>query len=112
MVEADRAASLAEARLFRLLSDPTRLAVIEELSGGPRTVGQLVEALAVPRSRLSNHLACLRWCGVASAEKRGRTVLYRLLDERLLQLVLLGRSVAAPHRSHLSSCARLGPGWV
>src|SRR2546428_10831590 len=60
------------ARFFRVLGDPTRLALIRELEGGERSVGQLVAAVAQPQPRVSTHLACLRHCGFAIAERRGK----------------------------------------
>jgi DNA-binding transcriptional ArsR family regulator len=36
---------------------------------------------------VSNHLACLRWCGFVTAERRGKRVFYRLSDERVAEVV-------------------------
>src|SRR5258708_29284609 len=62
----------ALARYFRVLGDPTRLRIAEALLEGERTVSELAALLAAPQSRVSNHLACLKWCRVAEAERRGR----------------------------------------
>src|SRR5437899_904509 len=53
----------AAARFFRVLGDPTRLRILELLLAGPRAVSELTAAAGAPRARVSNHLACLRWCG-------------------------------------------------
>lgn len=112
VAETSTGSAVAETRLFRLLSDPTRLGIIELLATAPRSVADLVEALGVPRSRVSNHLACLRWCEIATATQVGRSVVYALADERVVDLVQVGRVVAEPHRKHLESCSRLGPEWL
>jgi len=49
----------ARARYFRVLGDPTRLRILEVLLGEGRTVAEVAAAIRAPRSRVSNHLACL-----------------------------------------------------
>lgn len=99
-------------RFFRVLGDPTRLAIIEALLERERTVSELVELLGAPQSRISNHLACLRWCRFVETERRGRNVLYRIADERLAGVLELGASLAEPNCDHLASCKRIGPDWI
>src|SRR5580765_8457820 len=69
---------LASARLFRVLGNPTRLGILELLQERPHTVSELVERLGCSPSRVSNHLACLRWCGFVEAERWGRTATYSI----------------------------------
>src|SRR5256885_360907 len=99
------------ARFFRVLWDPTRLALIRELEDGGRTVGQLVAAVAPPQPRVSTHVACRRNWGSAIAERGGRGVVYRLAVE--LE-ALLGEATrrADPLAERLSSCSRIGPDWI
>lgn len=52
------------ARLFRGLSDPTRLAILLALLDGERRVADVVEAVGSSQSNVSNHLACLKACGL------------------------------------------------
>lgn len=109
----DAGLSVAAARLLKVLSDPIRLAVLRRLAVGEASVGELVEAAGSPsQSRVSNHLACLRWCGLATSEKVGRSVIYRLADPRVLALLDVAYDVAAPHAEHLATCTRIGPDWV
>jgi DNA-binding transcriptional ArsR family regulator len=100
------------ARYFRVLGHPTRLAIIEALVERDRTVSELVELLGVPQSRVSNHLACLRWCRFVDTERRGRTAMYRIADERVGDVVRLAASIAEPNCDHLASCTRIGPDWI
>src|SRR5712692_8778609 len=102
----------ATARFFRVLSDPTRLAIVELLLVRPRTVSELVEALDVPQSRVSNHLACLRWCEFVDTERDGRQITYRIRERRVRKLIAGARAMAAEHCEHLASCQRIGPAWI
>ncbi len=99
-------------RYFRVLGDPTRLRIVEALLESERKVSELVELIGAPQGRVSNHLACLRWCRVAEGERRGREVVYRITDEGIRALLALGRELAAPNCEHLESCRRIGPDWV
>lgn len=102
----------AVARYFRVLGDPTRVRIVQALLERERTVSELVEAVGVPQSRVSNHLACLKWCKVAEAERRGRTVVYRIVDRRVARVLTDAAAVAAEHCEYLASCRRIGPEWV
>lgn len=102
----------ALSRYFRVLGDPTRLRIIEALLERERTVSELVELLGAPQSRVSNHLACLRWCRFVESERRGRTVVYRVADERVSRIIELAASLAGPICDHLASCKRIGPDWI
>ena len=102
----------ALSRYFRVLGDPTRLAIIEALLERERTVSELVELLGAPQSRVSNHLACLRWCRFVESERRGRSIVYRVADERVSRILELAASLAEPNCDHLASCKRIGPDWI
>lgn len=100
------------ARYFRGVGDPTRVRILLALLEGERTVSELVALTGAPQSRVSNHLACLRWCRFAESERRGRQVVYRVADPRLRELLALADELASEHREHLASCRRVGPDWV
>jgi DNA-binding transcriptional ArsR family regulator len=99
-------------RYFRVLGDPTRLRILEALLERERTVSELVELLGAPPSRISNHLACLRWCRFVESERRGRAVVYRVADARVSRVIELASSLAEPNCDHLASCKRIGPDWI
>jgi ArsR family transcriptional regulator, cadmium/lead-responsive transcriptional repressor len=107
-----RAAAAAQARWFRVLADPTRLAILKTLLTGPHSVRELTDQTGLPRSRVSNHLACLRWCRFVHAEQQGRRVVYTIADPRLHQLLDLASDLAAGNAEHLSTCHRIGPDWM
>ena len=102
----------ALARYFRVLGDPTRIRIIEALLARERTVSELVELVGAPQGRVSNHLACLKWCRFAEAERRGRQVVYRIAHPKVRDLVRVARSLARDNCEHLASCRRIGPDWI
>jgi DNA-binding transcriptional ArsR family regulator len=71
------------ARFGHALSDPTRCRLLLALRGRPAYPADLAEALGVTRTNLSNHLACLRGCGLVVAVPQGRRSRYELADRRL-----------------------------
>lgn len=71
------------AKLFRGFADTSRLAILEALRGGAMTVGEIVDTTELSQSNVSNHLACLRDCGLVSADQEGRFVYYTLSDKRV-----------------------------
>jgi len=73
----------ALARLGRALADPTRCRILVALLDGVRYPAQLADQLDLTRSNVSNHLACLRGCGLVVATYQGRQVHYALADAHL-----------------------------
>lgn len=73
----------AMTRFGRALSDPIRCRILLTLESGPAHPADLADDLGVSRSRLSNHLACLRDCGLVVAIPNGRRQRYELADHRL-----------------------------
>src|ERR1700759_3809025 len=73
----------ALARLGRALADPTRCRILVALLDGTPHPAQLAERLRLTRSNVSNHLSCLRGCGLVMATYEGRQVRYALADAHL-----------------------------
>ncbi|MDT9687397.1 metalloregulator ArsR/SmtB family transcription factor [Streptomyces sp. P9(2023)] len=71
------------ARFGRALADPIRSRLLLELRQAPAYPADLAEKLDISRTRLSNHLACLRDCGLVVAIPEGRRSRYELADARL-----------------------------
>lgn len=95
------------AKFFSGLANPTRFRIIEELMKGQKTVGELVDALNASQSQISNHLACLKWCGYVSGRQEGKFVYYSVTDPRIYEIVSLARSVVADNYEHIGSCTRM-----
>ncbi len=70
-------------RLGRALSDPTRSRLLLALLDGPNYPAGLADQLGLTRQNVSNHLACLRDCGLVRTQARGRQVSYELVDDSL-----------------------------
>lgn len=84
---AARVAVDAEAlgRIGTALADPTRRRLLLALVTGPAFPSDLAADLALTRGNVSNHLACLRGCGLVSTTPVGRRVRYELADPRLAE---------------------------
>jgi DNA-binding transcriptional ArsR family regulator len=96
------------AKYFRGLGDPIRLRILELLQReGELSVGELVDRLALPQPKVSNHLACLRWCGFVAARREGRAVFNRIADERVEAMLELAQSLLADNAEHLAACCRI-----
>ncbi|WP_422770492.1 ArsR/SmtB family transcription factor [Plantactinospora sp. WMMC1484] len=99
------------ARFGHALSDPTRTRLLLALRDGPGYPADLAELLGVTRQNLSNHLACLRGCGLVVAVPEGRRSRYELADPRLshalgdlLGLVLAVDPAACPDSAENGCC--------
>ena len=75
------------AATLRMLAEPTRLHLLWQLTHGPRTVTELVEATGAARTVVSQHLAKLRLSGLVDSRKEGRHVIYSVPDGHLNRLV-------------------------
>ncbi len=93
-----------KAKLFRGFADSSRLALLDLLRTGPRTVGALVEATGLMQSNVSNHLSCLRDCGLVTSTQQGRFVLYQLSDERVKMLLSLADEVLRDVARGVDAC--------
>ena len=97
------------AKYFRVLGDPTRLRILELLADhGELSVGELVARLEQSQPRVSNHLACLRWCGFVTARREHPSVLYRIADQRVLEVIGRGRALLADNAEHVAGCRTVG----
>ncbi|WP_104127355.1 helix-turn-helix transcriptional regulator [Cryobacterium sp. Y57] len=75
-------------RLGRALADPTRSRILLSLLDAPGYPGQLTEGLRLTRSNVSNHLSCLRGCGIVVATLEGRSTRYEIADPHLTRALV------------------------
>lgn len=102
------AASDLVAKYFRGLGDATRVRILDLLAEHDElSVGQLVARLGQSQPRVSNHLACLRWCGFVATRREHPTVFYRVADPRVEQLLELARGLLADNAEHVAACGRI-----
>lgn len=73
----------ALSRFGYALSDSTRSQILLSLRSGPGYPSDLADKIGVSRQILSNHLACLRGCGLVVAVPEGRRSRYELADPRI-----------------------------
>jgi DNA-binding transcriptional ArsR family regulator len=71
------------ARFGQALSDPTRARILLALREASAYPADLADLIGVSRQVMSNHLACLRGCGLVTAVPQGRRSRYELADQRL-----------------------------
>ncbi len=94
------------AKWFRGLADPVRLAILEVLRGGERSVEELCETLGMKQPRISNHLACLRWCGFVATRRQGQRIYYRIADPNVERILDLAQDSLARNAEWVLTCTR------
>ena len=75
------------ARFGYAVSDPTRARILLTLAGTAAYPSDLAEVLGASRQSISNHLTCLRGCGLVVAVPDGRRTRYELADGRLAHAI-------------------------
>jgi len=96
------------AKYFRGLGDPTRVRILALLTGhGELPVGELVARLGQSQPKVSNHLACLRWCGFVATRREHPSVFYRVADGRVEQLLGLARELLDDNAEHVAACGHI-----
>lgn len=95
-----------QAKLFRGFSDRSRLSILTALQSGALTVSEIVAETGLTQSNVSNHLACLRDCGLVVAEQQGRFVYYELSDKRVGRLLILADELLADVAKGVYECTR------
>lgn len=82
-----------KAEFLRALAHPVRIRVLELLSEGERSVGELVKEIGIEPSHLSQQLGVLRTRGVVAARRDGSTVYYSAKDPRIFRLLAVAREI-------------------
>jgi ArsR family transcriptional regulator, nickel/cobalt-responsive transcriptional repressor len=85
------------ALILQGLATPSRLHLIAALQDGPRSVGELVDAVGMEQSAVSHQLRHLRDLGFVTSERHGRSVVYRLFDDHVIDII----DQALAHAEHL-----------
>lgn len=96
------------AKYFKVVADPARVRILEALHARDElSVSALAATVGLGRTNVSNHLACLRWCGFVETRREHRTIFYRVADPRVTELLVLGRALLADHAEHVAACPRV-----
>jgi len=95
-----------QAKLFRGFADPSRLSILQALRDSERTVSELVQSTGLTQPNVSNHLSCLRDCGLVSLRQQGRFAYYSLSDDRVAKLLGLADELLADVARGVYECTR------
>lgn len=99
-------------RLGQAMADSSRSRILMSLLDGPSYPAVLARKLELTRSNVSNHLACLRGCGLITAEPEGRQTRYEIADPHLTQALtaLVNATLAVHENAQCSDPACAVPG--
>ena len=80
-----------KAELFKALGHPARIRILEVLSDGERSVGEIQPLVGIEPSHLSQQLAVLRRAGLVTSRKEGPTAIYAVKQETVVQLLWVAK---------------------
>jgi DNA-binding transcriptional ArsR family regulator len=86
-----------KANIFQALAHPTRIAILELLSSGELSAGELTERLGTEQATVSQHLAVLRTKQLVSNRKAGNQVFYSVRDPIIIEVLNLMRTYFHAH---------------
>jgi ArsR family transcriptional regulator len=96
-----------KAEFFKALAHPVRIAILEVLRAGPRSVGEIQALTGVPGSSISQQLAVLRGRGIVVPERAGTTIHYHTADPEIYALLDAAREIFYGHLSDSADLLRL-----
>jgi len=94
--------------LFRSLADPSRLAIIACLAHGEHRVTDLMNEVGLSQSTVSEHVACLKDCGLVHGRPEGRQVFYSLTCLDVFELLATAGRVLDATGWAVDECPRVG----
>ena len=97
-----------QAKVFKALCDPKRLAILEQLRGGEKCACVLQEPLNLTQSGLSYHMKILCDSGIVVRRQEGKWTHYRLSDSGRDKAVELLKKLTTPDKKQEISCPRCG----
>jgi ArsR family transcriptional regulator, cadmium/lead-responsive transcriptional repressor len=80
------------------------LSILQLRAARERSVGEIVAATGRSQPNVSNHLGCLRWCGLVVARRERRSVYYAIADERVVAVLELAGNLLEDSASHVNCC--------
>lgn len=95
-----------KAKFFRGLADMSRLALLEALRDGEKSVSELVAITGLSQPNVSHHLACLKDCGLVVSRQEGRFVYYALADPRVEDVLRYAEDILADVAEQIYACPR------
>lgn len=86
-----------KAETFQALANPTRIAILEFLSRGEKSAGEIIEELAMEHAKVSQHPAVLRARPIVIKRKAVNQVFYSVRDPVILRVLALMRQYSQNH---------------
>ncbi len=93
-----------KAKFIRGFSDKTRLQILHSIINKELTVSQIVDELKGNQSNISQHLACLKGCGIIVGRQEGKYIYYSLRNEQLKQLLQMMNVVFNQVEEEVAAC--------
>lgn len=93
-----------KAELIHGFSNKTRLQILECIQHQEKTVSQIVEEIDGNQSSISQHLACLRGCGLIVSRQEGKYVYYSIRNEHVSKLLNMFDDVLMDVHSDMRTC--------
>jgi DNA-binding transcriptional ArsR family regulator len=93
-----------KAKFIRGFSDKNRLQILECIKDKEKTVSQIVEEVQGNQSNISQHLACLKGCGIIVGRQEGKYVLYSLSSEKIKIMLTMFDSVLSLVQEGVAEC--------
>ena len=93
-----------KAHFIHGLSNKTRLTILELLKLKEMTVNEIVEKSKISQSSISQHLSCLKGCGLVNSRQEGKYVYYQIKNNQILELLKLIDSVVENTEDDIQSC--------
>ena len=95
-----------KAKFIRGFSDKTRLQILHSIKNKELTVTQIVDELKGNQSNISQHLACLKGCGIIVGRQEGKFIYYTLRNEQIYQLLEMMDFVLDQVEAEVAACEK------
>lgn len=95
-----------KAKFFRGFADPTRLAILESIRDGEKTVSEIVQETGQSQSNVSNHLSCLLECGLVKNRREGKNIHYSIRNAKVEALLESSDIVLSEVYKEIFECTR------
>lgn len=91
-------------KFIKGFADRTRLQILEAVKDGEKTVQQIVNQIDGNQSNVSQHLACLKGCGIVTSRQDGKFMYYSLRDEQVRSLLNIFDAVLGDVEEQVAAC--------
>ncbi|NCT39832.1 winged helix-turn-helix transcriptional regulator [Bacillus sp. EB93] len=93
-------------KLIHGFSNKTRIQILESIKDQEKTVSQIVEELNGNQSNISQHLACLKGCGIIVGRNEGKYSYYSLRNQQIQELLTMFDVVLQDVQNNVACCER------